>query len=319
MDQWRPTASDAARRARANLLARLREYFARAQVLEVETPILSAAGTTDPNIDSARVSCGAVSGYLHTSPEFAMKRLLADGCGDCYQIARVFRAGELGAWHNPEFTMLEWYRVGYSLDQIIDDTLAVLHTAFEKEWPVQHWSFRDACLGFGNFDPFDPEVEQIQYALTTAGQALPIGLDASQADAWIDCAFSVLVAPRFASDEITVVSGYPPSQASLAKIASGPDGYRALRAEVYVGELELGNGFEELTHAGEQRARFEREREQRLAVQQHAPPLDQNLIDAIQTGLPACSGMALGLDRVLMSALGLDRIDGVLNFPWGRA
>ncbi|MEM6986229.1 MAG: EF-P lysine aminoacylase EpmA [Pseudomonadota bacterium] len=316
---WRPSASQSARVARAEMLARVRAHFAAQQVLEVETPLLSHAGTTDPNIGSARVRCGAIDGYLQTSPEFAMKRLLADGCGDCYQIARVFRAGERGARHNPEFSLLEWYRVGFSLADLVDDTLAVLEAALGKAMPATQLSFAGACRERGGFDPIDADVEAMRAALTAAGAALPVGLGDDEVDGWIDLAFSTLVASTFAADAVTVVSGYPASQASLAKVVEGDAGPVALRAEVYVGALELGNGFEELLDADEQLERFQSERAARLAAGRDAPPVDQHLIAALRAGMPACSGMALGLDRVLMVALGETDIDAVLNFPWGRA
>ncbi len=319
MTDWRPSASQGAREARARLLRRLRDHFDLEDVLEVETPLMSSAATTDPNIDSAEVVCGAISGFLHTSPEFAMKRLIADGCGDCYQIARVFRAGESGSRHNPEFTLLEWYRLGYTLADIGRDLVRVLSAAFGRELDCDHWSYRDACRELGGFDAFDLNLPVLKARLADAGVPKPIGLDDGQTDAWIDYAFSALVAPHFAGNRLTLVSGYPATQASLAAIEQTPDGAVALRTEAYMGELELANGFEELRDANEQRARFEAERQARLAVGQAAPPLDTHLIAALANGLPSCSGMAVGLDRVLMVLLGEPRIDGVLNFPWGRA
>lgn len=301
------------------MLSRLRSHFEAQAVLEVETPILSSAGTTDPNIDSAVIQCGVVSGYAHTSPEFAMKRLLADGCGDCYQIARVFRAGEQGARHNPEFTLLEWYRLGFSLADIAEDTVAVLSAAFGRELSVRRLGFRAACREFGNFDPFECDVDTIRRALVQGNIPLPAGLGLEETDGWIDFAFSMLVAPQFQPDEVTLVSGYPPSQASLAALGQDDNGTIALRVEAYIGPLELANGFEELRDASEQAERFEDERAVRLAAGQHAPPLDTRLIAALDHGLPPCAGMAVGLDRVLMAMLALDDISSVMNFPWGRA
>ncbi|MEM7376083.1 MAG: EF-P lysine aminoacylase EpmA [Pseudomonadota bacterium] len=318
MSAWRPTASQAARRARADLLARVRAHFAAAGVLEVETPALSRAGTTDPNIDSASV-VGAVSGHLHTSPEFAMKRLLAAGSGDCFQVARVFRVGEQGARHNPEFSLLEWYRLGYSLADITSDTLAVLESAWGRTVDATQLSLREACTTLGGYDPFDPDVPSLRGLLEAAGHGAPIGLAEDEVDAWLDCAFSTLVAPRFEPDRLTCVAGYPASQASLARVEQTASGPVALRVEVFYGDLELGNGFEELLDADEQRTRFERERAQRFDNGRDSPAVDTHLIDAMQHGLPACAGMAIGVDRVLMAALGAGHIDEVLNFPWGRA
>ncbi len=319
MAAWRPTASQAARVARAQMLARLRAHFSSEHVLEVETPMLSASGTTDPHIDSATVTCGSASGYLHTSPEFAMKRLLADGCGDCYQIARVFRAGESGHRHNPEFTLLEWYRLGFDLAAISADLVAVLAVALDRELICDCWSFESACKQLGGFDARNVEVNQIVRKLQDANVPLPIGLDNDDVDGWLDYAFSTLVAPRFDPAHVTLVNAYPPSQASLAAIGESDDGPVALRVEAYVGGLELANGFEELRDATEQRARFDAERARRASLGHTAPPRDDHLISALAHGLPACSGMAVGLDRVLMVALGEAHIESVLNFPWGRA
>lgn len=300
------------------MLARVRAHFAEAGVLEVETPALSCAGTTDPNIDSAAV-VGALSGHLHTSPEFAMKRLLAAGCGDCFQVARVFRVGEQGARHNPEFTLLEWYRLGHTLADITADTLAVLDAAWGRPLEATQMSLREACTTLGGFDPFAPDLSLLRGLLAAAGHGAPIGLAEDAVDAWLDFAFSTLVAPRFEPDRLTVVSGYPASQASLARVEQSASGPVALRVEVFFGDLELGNGFEELLDADEQRTRFERERAQRLASGRDSPAVDAHLIDAMRHGLPACAGMAIGVDRVLMAALGADHIQDVLNFPWGRA
>lgn len=319
MSDWRPSASQRAREARAQLLRRLRDHFDREHVLEVETPQLSRAATTDPNIDSAAVTCGPVEGYLHTSPEFAMKRLIADGCGDCYQIARVFRAGESGRRHNPEFSLLEWYRLGFSLADIGRDVVSVLSIALDRELDCDHWSYREACDQLGGFDAFDVDVMALKTRLTQAGVPLPVGLDTVQADPWIDYAFSALVAPRFAVDRVTLVSGYPATQASLAAIDSSGAVPVALRTEAYMGELEVANGFEELRDADEQHARFTAERDARQSAGQAAPPLDDNLIAALAHGLPPCAGMAVGLDRLLMVLLGESHIEAVLNFPWGRA
>ena len=301
-------------RLRADLVASIREFFSRRNVLEVETPTLSSAGCTDPNIEpvTARVQAlGRAVHYLATSPEHAMKRLLAAGSGDIYQLCRVYRDGELGRWHQPEFTLLEWYRVGWDERELmaeVDEFLRFVLAPYRARTGTTNLGYREAFHRFLSIGPADTP-DAIRSCLAEHGVQAPGGLDS---DGLLDLAFSAMIAPRFDPDRITFVHGFPASQAALARI--DPNG-EAARFEAFTGGLELANGYRELTDADEQRARFEREQATRRAAGRAAPPLDENLIAALRHGLPDCSGVAVGVDRLVAVAAGVDGIADTLSFP----
>jgi lysyl-tRNA synthetase class 2 len=309
------TATLAALRRRAELLARIRAFFAARGALEVETPALSSAGVSDLALESvtaAARSLGPRTQYLHTSPEYAMKRLLAAGSGDIYQLCRVFRDDELGRWHQPEFTLLEWYRVGWDDARLMDEVDALLREVLTGERAVRpsvRVTYSDAlerALGVAA----DASPERIAEELAERGIDVPRGLGP---DALLDLAFASVVVPSFAPEALTFVYDYPATQAALARLKPGPP-LVAARFEVFARGIELGNGFHELTDAAEQRRRFEREIDARRRAGRPAPPLDEDLLAALASGLPDCAGVAIGIDRLVALALGADGIAAALSF-----
>ena len=311
---WRPRASMQTLRLRADIVASVREFFKQRNVLEVETPSLSTAGCTDPNIEpvTARVQAlGKAVHYLATSPEHAMKRLLAAGSGDIYQLCRVYRDGELGRWHQPEFTLLEWYRVGWNERELmaeVDELLRSVLAPYRARTGTTSLGYREAFHRYLSIDPADPP-GTIRRHLAERGVHAPAELDS---DGLLDLALGTVIAPRFDPGRVTFVHGFPASQAALARI--GPDG-QAARFEAFTGGLELANGYRELTDANEQQARFEREQAARRAPARPAPPLDNVLIAALRHGLPDCSGVAVGVDRLIAVAAGVNGIADTLSFP----
>ena len=313
----------AALRLRARLYARVRGFFAERDVLEIETPILSAAGNTDPNIESfatrfsGHVDAGAPLRWLRTSSEFSQKRLLAAGIGDCYELGRVFRNGEAGRRHNPEFTMLEWYRVGWDHRRLIDETVELVRAALAlvgKSAEVQKYTYRELFRTALNLDPFAAGDAELQAALGDV-QIDPHGL---WRDDWLDLLLTHRIQPTFPADRITVISDYPATQCALAKIRAD-DSPVAERFELYVGVQELANGYHELTDAAEQRARFERDNARRRERGLIEVPIDARLLAALEQGMPDCAGVALGVERLLMAMLGTDDIRDVLAFAFADA
>lgn len=310
-------------RLRARLNARIRAFFDDRGVLEVETPVMSRAGNTDPNIASfqvefsGRTDGGPRTRWLRTSAEFPMKRLLAAGIGDCYELGRVFRDGEAGGRHNPEFTMLEWYRVGMPLEVLVDETMALVREALalvgRDARPVRA-SYRELFLDRLGLDPMTAPTPHLQAAFT--GTIDPDGLGR---DDWLDLLMTHRIQPGLPSDQLLAVYDYPASQCALAKVARRDDIEVAERFELYLGPLELANGYHELLDATEQRARFERDHAVRRERGDVLPPLDEALLGALESGMPACSGVAVGIDRLLMAMLGTGRIADVLAFDFDHA
>lgn len=320
---WRPSADAEAIQLRARLYALIRAFFADRGVLEVETPVLSQAGNTDPNIASFSLEfSGRTDGaprtrWLRTSPEYPLKRLLAAGIGDCYEMGRVFRDGEAGGRHNPEFTMLEWYRVGWDHHRLIDETAALVAAALAlvgREAGVEKIAYRDLYRRQLNVDPAVADVPQLIAALGEV-EIDPAGL---HRDDWLDLLMTHRLQPEFPADRLTVVYDYPASQCALARIR--PDDHPvAERFELYLGPLELANGYHELNDPGEQRQRFLADHERRRERNLPQPPIDERLLQALDAGLPDCAGVALGVDRLLMAMLGTGRIADALAFAFPRA
>jgi lysyl-tRNA synthetase class 2 len=312
-------ASFATLRLRAAMLAAIRAFFAARGVLEVETPALSPAGATDPAIESVIAQVRGLAPrrqYLQTSPEFAMKRLLAAGSGDIYQLCRVFRDDELGRWHQPEFVLLEWYRVGFDERRLIDEVaelVAAACAAAGRAPPhpvrVSYAQAVEAALGVA------PAAPTAELAARLAGKGIDVPPGLSH-DAVLDLAFGTLVVAGFEVGALTFVYDYPASQAALARLK--PTTPRvAARFEAFSGGIELANGFHELTDAAEQRRRFVAERERRLANGQDAPPLDEQLLQALES-LPDCAGVALGVDRLVALATGQDNVADAMSFAHAR-
>ena len=318
---WRPTAAPARLAARARLLARARAFFAERQVLEVDTPLIVNAAVSDVHIHAAEVRLAGPHGaphFLHTSPEYAMKRLLAAGSGDIYQICHVARGFEAGRLHNPEFTLIEWYRLGFSLSALMDEVESLVRALLAEGAGArrsERVSYREVfqrCLGL---DPFSASAPELARAAAAAGFS---GGAASTRDECLELLMGAQIGPTLGRGGLTFVYGYPASQAALARL-DPQDPHAAQRFELYADGIELANGFHELTDAAEQRARFAHEQAERARRGLPVHALDERLLAALAHGLPDCAGVALGFDRTLMLATGAEHIDEVLPFPTGRA
>ncbi len=327
-DDWQPAATLEVLKLRARLLESIRAFFSGRGVLEVETPILSTAAITDPMLASlATRYAGPLfphgqTFYLHTSPEFPMKRLLAAGSGSIYQICKVFRDGECGRLHNPEFTMLEWYRVGFDhhrlMDEVAELVTALLAPTLKLDTP-ERLSYREAFRRHAGLDPHT--ASSADFAAIARERRIGVPKDlTSQNDlaTWRDLLLTHAVEPELGQGRLTFIYDYPASQASLARIQSGEPPLAA-RFELYLNGIELANGFHELADADEQRARFERQLHARAAAGQAVVPLDERLLAALSEGLPDCAGVALGFDRLVMLAAGARSIAEVMAFPVDRA
>ncbi len=318
---WRPTAGAQALRSRAAMLAGARAFFAARGVLEVETPALSAAAVSDPQIESLCASVSGVPGplYLCTSPEYAMKRLLAAGSGDIYQVCRVFRDAERGRWHNPEFTMIEWYRLRHDDDMLMRETAELvtqLLAPHRRLAAAERLTYARALRMHAGVDAGTADEAQLARAAAGHGIVCDAALDR---DARLDLLMGLVVGPRLGLNGTpTFICDYPPSQASLARIKPGSPPVAA-RFELYLDGVELANGFHELTVASEQRARFEHDLEVRRQRGQREVPLDTRLLDALAAGLPDCAGVALGFDRLVALAIGAASLHGAMAFPIGNA
>jgi elongation factor P--(R)-beta-lysine ligase len=310
-------------RQRAAMLAAVRAFFAARGVLEVETPALSSAGVTDPAIESIVASArslGPGPQYLQTSPEFAMKRLLAAGSGDLYQLCRVFRDDELGRWHQPEFTLLEWYRVGWDEQRLMTEVAELVDMALRAATPGTESAARrvvrltyaqavNAVLGA----PPDAPTAKLVHLLTEQGIDVPGGLGH---DAVLDLAFGTVVLASFDASAVTLVYDYPASQAALARLKPTTPPVAA-RFEAFCGGIELANGFHELNDAVEQRRRFVSDLATRRAEGRHAPPVDEDLLRALPS-LPDCAGVALGFDRLVALATAQNELKAVLGFAHAK-
>jgi len=319
--EWRPGASLEVLRLRARMLVAIRDFFDRRGLLEVSTPGLSESGLPDPNLGSFAVAPASRHDevrYLHTSPEFAMKRLLAAGVGSIFQIGPVYRQGEIGARHNPEFTLVEWYRPGLDLDALMSETLELVLRVLPAErvrGPADRISYRDAFGRYLGTDPCEATMEALARQAVAAGIEPIPDLDR---DGWLDLLLSHCIVPRLDPGVPTFIHGYPAAQAALARV--DPDDARlAMRFELYLGGLELANGFHELDDAEEQRARFLRGNEARSRRGLAPVPIDQRFLAALASGIPDCVGVALGFDRLVMLAAGLERLDQAMAFSWSRS
>jgi len=325
---WPPRASREALRLRAELLATVRRFFAERDVLEVDTPILSHATTIDPNIESLHTrytgpdAATGVNLFLHTSPEFPMKRLLAAGSGSIYQVCHVFRDGENGRLHNPEFTMLEFYRVGFDHLGLLQETLALLTTVLaphRRLSPAETLSYAEAFSRYAQI----PDVHRADIGALRAA-AIGLGLDADMVaradtqDILRDLLLTHVVEKKLGIGRLTAIYDYPVSQAALARIRQGEPAV-AERFEIYLDSVELANGFHELADAAEQRRRFAHDQATRRAQNRTAGVVDERLLGALAAGLPDCAGAAVGFDRVVMLAAGETELARVLAFPLARA
>ena len=323
-DQWRPSANREALTARAAMLWDIRGFFADRGVMEVETPIASRAAVSDPALDSLSTHWqgpGRPRGlklYLQTSPEFAMKRLLAAGSGPIYQICKVFRDGERGRLHHPEFSLLEWYQPGLGYWELMAEVADLVRVVLGVPGLVaEHLSYGDLFRDRLGLDPWHTDIGALRLA------ALELGIQGSteldlDLDGWLDLLLTHRLEADLGQGAMTFVYDYPPSQAALARMRSGPEPVGE-RFELYLEGMELANGFHELTDADEQRRRFLRDLGLRANAGRPTPPVDEDFLAALDAGLPPASGVALGLDRLLMVKQGAEHIDQVLAFPVERA
>lgn len=318
---WRPSAPLKALRLRADLLARVRAFFAAAGVLEVETPVLAAAPVTDVHLASLRTQVAGQGEYfLQTSPEYAMKRLLAAGAPDIFQVARVFRDAERGPQHNPEFTLIEWYRRGYDAEALMLDCERLLLELFRGHRTLdaaERVTYQQAVQRYAGVDALSASAEELLAAARRHGIFLP-GTAVTDRDVCLDLLMSMVVGPRLGMGRLTFICDYPATQAALARLRPN-DPRVAARFEIYLQGVELANGFHELADAREQQTRFERDLAERARRGLPTVPMDQSLLAALSAGLPDCSGVALGFDRVVMLAAGVSRIEEVIAFPIERA
>ncbi|MEN8177872.1 MAG: EF-P lysine aminoacylase EpmA [Pseudomonadota bacterium] len=323
-EAWRPSASLETIRARAELLAGIREFFRQAGVMEVETPVCSHFGVTDPAIESFTtryLGPGAPQTqklYLHTSPEFPMKRLLAAGAGPIYQICKVFRGGELGSKHNPEFTLLEWYRPGFDYHQLMDEVAELVNTLLPQKLEVQKLTYDELFQQHLHIDPHSTTLEQLRQCALDVPIPGAAELDLSNTDAWLNLLLTHVIEPYLGPGLLTFVYDYPASQAALARI-KGSTPPVAERFELYIEGVEIANGFHELTDAKEQRNRFELENVTRIEQGYPEIPMDQHLLAALNAGFPECAGVALGVDRLLMCITDKNSISDVLSFSFLKA
>lgn len=316
---WRPAARLATAQRRAAMLDRARRFFSEHDILQVDTPSLSPAAVSDPHIDSVRATLSVQRGarfFLRTSPEYAMKRLLCAGYPDIYEIARVYRDGEAGQRHQPEFTLIEWYRRGFSLDEMMLEAIELLTALLEPSRLQGRAVYRSYAAAFREIieiDPLTADLDSLRLASDADGR-LAAALGERRND-WLDLLLATRVAPRFERNRLTVLHHYPASQAALARL-DPEDPAVAERFEVFYGDLELANGFVELTDAAEQAQRFTSDQADRQARGKLHVPLDDRFLAALQSGLPGCAGVAVGFERLLMINEKTDNIRSVVTFPF---
>jgi len=317
---WQPTCSLDLIRGRAQLLSKLRVFFAQRNVLEVETPALYPFANPEPMIEGFEVlksQTDLSNLYLQTSPEFAMKRLLAAGSGAIYQICRAYRRSETGRYHNPEFTILEWYRPGFTLHQLmqeVEDLLMLVLPASRIQHAAAYLTYQAAFGNAVGLNPLTATISDFVAAAKTHGYHEAETLCADNRSAWLDFLFSHVVQPQLPEQRIVFVYNYPACQAALARLHPQQSEV-AERVEVFINGVELGNGFQELTDSKQQRQRFIEQQAEREKQGMMVPCLDENLLAALDAGLPETAGIAIGLDRLLMLICNTDHISEVLTFP----
>jgi len=323
-DDWRPTAPIENIRLRAALLAKTRQFFAARDVLEVETPLLSSATVSDPHLKSFSTRYNGpglppdTPLYLQTSPEAAMKRLLAAGSGSIYQICKAFRDGESGARHNPEFTMLEWYRVGFDHIALMDEVEALVQSLLGIDSEFERLSYQSIFERYLGLDPHRASLDELSACAGESGISVGLDVAAIDRDGWLDLLMSHLIEPHLGQTVPTFIYDYPASQAALAKIRAG-DPPLAERFELYITGIELANGYHELCDSREFQQRFESDVLYRKADGDLVPDINQRLRAALDAGMPESAGVALGFDRLLMVATGCGFIADVGIFTVANA
>lgn len=295
------------------MLARAREFFAARGVLEVDTPILSRYASVDAHIDLIPATTPWGTLYMHSSPEYGMKRLLADGIGDIYQLSHVFRNGELGVKHNPEFLMAEWYRVGMPFEGLIDETLDFIRL-FLGDLPASTISYREAVEKYVGVDYVTISPEELLEHLHRKGVSTYPGILEEGKDAILNVALALLVEPHLGQEGLCALAYYPSTQAALAQTRKFGDETVAERFEVYYKGMELCNGYHELADSAEQRKRLQEANTQRKELGKEEYPIDELFLQALEKGLPECSGVAVGVDRLMMLRHAATTIADVIPF-----
>lgn len=311
---WKPLVSQQGLEARAYLYEQIREFFTARKVLEVETPIINLCAVTDPHINSISINKKKHATFLHTSPEYAMKRLLAEFKRDIYQLCKVFRVAEEGKYHHPEFTMLEWYRVGWSYQDLMHEVDELIKSLLLNKINLSQTKFityQDVFIDNCGVDPCQAKQQDYSRACDRAGLSLRIDLSVQE---YQELLLDQAIAQHLPKDRLTFIYDFPTQQAALAKINNAG---MAERFEMYLGNIELANGFQELTNAQEQLARFEADNQKRQKFGKDKMEIDMQFITALNAGLPESAGVALGVDRLLMLILGVTEIKDVLAFPNG--
>lgn len=304
-------------RDRSSMLAKARQFFSARHILEVDCPIISQAASVDAHIDL--IAARDVSGwrYLHSSPEYGMKRLIAEGIGDIYQLSHVFREGEQSAKHNPEFTMAEWYRVGFTFEELIEETIDFIRL-FLGELPYKIFSYRQLFQEYAGFDYLYATPKELMNYLDSQGIAAYRGIEEEGKDALLNLILGSCIEPKLGTKDFCVLAYYPATQAALAKTVQHGDETVAERFEVYYKGIELANGYHELADAREQRARFAEANDFRHKHHKERLPIDEFFLAALEKGLPDCCGVAVGFDRLMMLRHNQD-IAGVIPFAWNQA
>lgn len=312
---WQPSASIELLRQRAQVIAKIREFFNHRGYLEVETPVMARYGTTDVYLSNIKATFRGVPYCLQTSPEYHMKRLLAAGSGPIFQLARVFRDDELGRWHNPEFTLLEWYQLGIDHHALMDEMDLLLQAVLSTQ-SMRRMTYQQAFLEACDLDPLTASVAQLRQVLAQYDLDNVFAPEEQDRDQFLFLLMSHVVEPFLGKESVPVaVYNFPVSQAALAKINQGV----AERFEVYYQGVELANGFHELTDASAQKQRFVQDQQIRQDKGFSVVDADQYLLQALEHGLPPCSGVALGIDRLLVLALKQSKIAQIISFDFSRA
>ncbi|OGT36870.1 MAG: EF-P lysine aminoacylase GenX [Gammaproteobacteria bacterium RIFCSPHIGHO2_12_FULL_37_14] len=317
---WQPSASLEHLRFRATILTRIRDFFSSRDILAVETPLLCQHSVTDPHIQSISASLNQRSAaskiyYLQTSPEYAMKRLLAAGCGAIYQITKAFRQDEIGHLHNPEFTLLEWYRPGFDHHHLMNEVDVFLQTILNTTQAIR-LTYQALFQRYLNIDPHHATLAELQNCADQ--QNIHVHAELHDRDAWLNILMTHCIEPQLGkANQPCFVYHFPITQAALARIQPGVPPV-AERFEVYVEGIELANGFHELQDAAEQRQRFEKNIAERRQAGLTELTIDEHFLAALTHGLPDCSGVALGIDRLIMLAINSKQIADVLSFDFSK-
>ncbi|MGZ3633951.1 MAG: EF-P lysine aminoacylase EpmA [Parachlamydiaceae bacterium] len=305
-------------RDRSAMLAAARQFFYAKNILEVDCPLITAGASVDAHIDLISTEHPTGKRYLHSSPEYGMKRLLAEGIGDIFQLAHVFRQEEVGSKHNPEFMMAEWYRQGFSFEQMIEETLEFIRL-FLGPLPSRILSYHDAFQHYVGIDPFKSTEQELLHLLKKHEAPLYEDVDNEGKDELLNLILGMLIEPQLGQNELIALAYYPSTQAALAKTRLRPEGHVAERFEVYYQGMELCNGYHELVDPKEQRQRFHASNAQRLHLGKETLPIDEQFLSALEWGLPDCCGVAVGVDRLMMIRHRQTEIRSIMPFDWTNA